>query len=65
MKLDSKTDVNRPSLSGKDVFDEVFETLSERTPLYENFADITLPADNTDLDALCRLVIRNLETSDK
>ncbi len=65
MKLDSKTDAYRPSLSGKDVFDEVYETLSERTPLYENASDIAIPTDNTDLDELCRLVIRNLETAGK
>lgn len=39
---DASTQARRPSLTGKSILDEIEEVLAERTPLYEQCADLTI-----------------------
>ncbi len=42
---DSSTRENRPSLTGKDVLEEIKEVLISRLPLYRKFADLIIETD--------------------
>jgi shikimate kinase len=61
MLLDSKTGDFRPSLTSKDLDEEIKETLLFRKPLYEKAMDFSIDTDNLDIDDVCKAVITNLK----
>jgi shikimate kinase len=61
MLLDSKTKDFRPSLTSKELDEEIKETLLLRKPYYEKAMDFSIDTDNLDIDGVCKAVITNLE----
>lgn len=61
MKLDQDTETFRPSLTSKDSFSEIEETLIEREPIYMRASDIQIDTDLKQIDEICELIIRQLE----
>ena len=60
MLLDSKTKDFRPSLTSKELDEEIKETLLLRKPYYEKAMDFSIDTDNLDIDGVCKAVITNL-----
>lgn len=58
--LDSKTKNFRPSLTSKELDEEIKETLLFRKPYYEKAMDFSIDTDNIDISGVCKAVIRNL-----
>jgi shikimate kinase len=58
--LDSKTNDFRPSLTSKELDEEIKETLSLRKSYYEKAMDFSIDTDNLDIDGVCKAVIKNL-----
>ncbi|MCD4723083.1 MAG: shikimate kinase [Desulfobacula sp.] len=61
MLLDSKTKDFRPSLTSKELDEEIKETLLLRKPYYEKAMDFSIDTDNLDIDDVCKAVITNLK----
>ena len=61
MLLDSKTKDFRPSLTSKELDEEIKETLLLRKPYYEKAMDFSIDTDNLDIDGVCKAVITNLK----
>ena len=59
--LDSKTKNFRPSLTSKELDEEIKETLLLRKPYYEKAMDFSIDTDNLDIDDVCKAVITNLK----
>ena len=60
MKLDQDTEAFRPSLTSKDSFSEIEETLSEREPIYKRASDCQVDTDHKQIDEICEIIIRHL-----
>ncbi|OQY11455.1 MAG: hypothetical protein B6I30_06760 [Desulfobacteraceae bacterium 4572_187] len=60
MLLDSKTKDFRPSLTSKELDEEIKKTLFLRKPYYEKAMDIYIDTDNLDINGVCKAVIKNL-----
>ncbi len=60
MLLDSKTKDFRPSLTSKELDEEIKETLLLRKLYYEKAMDFSIDTDNLDIDGVCNAVITNL-----
>ena len=58
--LDAKTKDFRPSLTSKELDEEITETLLLRKPLYKKAMDFSIDTDNLDIDGVCKAVITNL-----
>ncbi len=58
---DSEKHQQRPSLSGKNIIDEVDKILESRLKLYRDTADITVSTEKYDPDEIIDIIIRNLE----
>ena len=58
--LDAKTKYFRPSLTSKELDEEIKETLLLRKPYYEKAMDFSVDTDNLDIDGVCKAVITNL-----
>ncbi len=58
---DSEKHQQRPSLSGKNIIDEVDKILESRLKLYRDTADITVSTEKYDPDEVIDIIIRNLE----
>jgi shikimate kinase len=61
MLIDSKTKDFRPSLTSKELDEEIKETLLTRKPYYEKAMDISIDTDNLDIDGVCKTVITKLK----
>ena len=61
MLLDCKTKDFRPSLTSKEVDEEIKETLLLRKPYYEKAMDFSIDTDNLNIDGVCKAVITNLK----
>ena len=59
--LDSKTKDFRPSLTSKELDEEIRDTLLLRKPYYEKAMDFSIDTDNLDIDDVCKAVITNLK----
>ena len=64
MMLDQGTEAFRPSLSSKDSFSEIEETLIERYPFYKRAMDFFVDTDNVGLDAIVDSTLENLKRLD-
>ena len=60
MLLDSKTKDFRPSLTSKELDEEIKETLLLRKPYYEKAMDFSIDTDNLDIHGVCIGVMTNL-----
>ena len=60
MLLDSKTKNFRPSLTSKELDEEIKETLLLRKPYYEKAMDFSIDTDNLDIHGVCIGVMTNL-----
>ncbi len=56
LQKDKHTKDNRPSLTGKDVLEEIKEVLSYREPLYRKFADLTIETDHLSTKQVVELI---------
>ena len=60
MLLDSKTKEFRPSLTSKELDEEIKETLLFRKTYYEKAMDFSIDTDNLDIDGVCKAVIKRI-----
>ena len=60
MMLDQDTEAFRPSLTSKDSFSEIEETLIERDPLYRQAMDFWVETDDRRVDEICEIIVQNL-----
>jgi len=60
MVLDQNTDTFRPSLTSKDSFTEIEETLLERDPLYRQAMDFCVKTDKRSVDEVCDEIVERL-----
>jgi len=58
--IDSKTKDFRPSLTSKELDEEIKETLLLRKPYYEKAMDFSIDTDNLDIDGVCKAVIKRI-----
>jgi shikimate kinase len=58
--LDTKTKDFRPSLTSKELNEEIKETLLLRKPYYEKAMDFSIDTDNLDIDGVCKAVIKRI-----
>jgi len=58
---DSKTKDFRPSLTSKELDEEIKETLLLRKPYYKKAMDFSIDTDNLDIDGVCKAVTINLK----
>jgi len=65
MPLDSKTKDFRPSLTSKELDEEIKETLLLRKPYYEKAMDFSIDTDNLNIDGVCKAVITNLALQER
>ena len=65
MLLDSKTKDFRPSLTSKELDEEIKEILLLRKPYYEKAMDFSIDTNNLDIDGVCKAVITNLELRER
>lgn len=61
MLMDNNTKDFRPSLTTKELDEEIQQTLLKRTPLYEKAMDFCIDTDNLDTNGVCKSVIAKLE----
>jgi len=60
MMLDQDTAAFRPSLTSKDSFSEIEETLKQRNPLYTQAMDFWVQTDNRTIGEICEIIVQNL-----
>ncbi len=60
MILDPDTEAFRPSLTSKDSFSEIEETLIERDPFYRQAMDFCVETDDRRVDEICDTIVRQL-----
>ena len=60
MMLDRDTAAFRPSLTSKDSFSEIAETLLEREPLYRQAMDFCVRTDGRKIDEICDEIVQQL-----
>ncbi len=60
LSRDSSTKENRPSLTGKDVLEEVREVLTSRLPLYQKFADLVIETDQQSPEEVVKTITKHL-----
>lgn len=60
MMLDQDTEAFRPSLTSKDSFSEIEETLIERGPFYKQAMDFGVDTDGRQVDEICDTIVRQL-----
>jgi len=58
--IDNKTKDFRPSLTSKEIDEEIEETILKRRPLYENAMDFFIDTDNLDINGVCKAIMANL-----
>jgi shikimate kinase len=60
MLLDQNTAAFRPSLTSKDSFSEIEETLIERDLLYRQAMDFCVQTDDRQVDEICEMIMQKL-----
>jgi len=60
MILDQGTEAFRPSLTSKDSFSEIEETLIERNSYYNQAMDFSVETDDRHLEEICEEIVRKL-----
>ena len=60
MMLDQDTKAFRPSLTSKDSFSEIEETLIERDPFYKQAMDFGVDTDGRQVDEICDEIVQQL-----
>lgn len=60
MELDRDTEAFRPSLTSKDNYSEIEETLLERNPLYRQAMDFYVETDARRVDEICDEIVQQL-----
>jgi len=60
MMLDQDTEAFRPSLTSKNSFSEIEETLLERDLLYRQAMDFCVETDDRRIDEICETIVRQL-----
>jgi shikimate kinase len=60
IKNDNQDGTTRPSLSGKDVCNEVGKILAERQPLYQNLVDIMVDTEEMGVDEIVDAIITEI-----
>ena len=63
LENDAQTLHQRPSLTGRDPFDEIQEVLMVRTPIYQEIADLTVDTDALTPRQIADQLIRDLDLS--
>lgn len=58
-----KTDSNRPLLQCENPYDRICNLMKERTPLYEEAADIRIDTNSTDIEEICGVIERDYQYS--
>jgi shikimate kinase len=61
MLQDQSTEEQRPSLTSKGLDDEIRDTLKQRTPIYEQAADLSIDTDDIDIETVCARALNELE----
>lgn len=64
MMQDQDTEFFRPSLTAKDSFFEIEETLTERNPIYNAAMDFYVETDGRRIDEICDTIFRQLRVLD-
>lgn len=64
IQKDAATDVNRPSLTGAGVVEEIQEVLQIRTPLYQDAATCTVSTDDRTVVEICQSVLAAIASED-
>jgi len=64
MMQDQDTEVFRPSLTAKDSFSEIEETLTERNPIYNSAMDFDVQTDGRRIDEISDTILRQLRVLD-
>lgn len=62
MLADDATSGNRPSLTRQGLIEEIGSVLSERQPLYEKAADLTIATDGEPVSAICDQIENVMKT---
>jgi shikimate kinase len=62
MQADPATGSRRPAFGPDPVFQEVSETLDQRTPLYENACLIGISTDDKDTDQICHSLLSQIRS---
>ncbi len=60
LSRDSSTKENRPSLTGKNIFEEIKEVLISRLPLYRKFADLIIETDQQSPEEVVERIMEHL-----
>ncbi len=60
MMLDQDTEAFRPSLTSKDSFSEIEETLIERDPFYKQAMDFGVDTDGRQVDEICDEIVQQV-----
>lgn len=63
MARDEDTDALRPALTTKGPYDEIAGVLTERTPLYERAADMSIDTDGKTMDEIVGEIINGFKVS--
>lgn len=61
LSRDSSTKENRPSLTGKDILEEIKEVLTSRLALYQKFADLVIKTDHHSPKEVVKLIMDYLQ----
>ena len=61
MMADQDTEAFRPSLTSKDSFSEIENTLAQREPFYQQAMDFCVNTDNKGLDAIAESILKYLK----
>lgn len=60
MRSDEKTKLQRPSLTGKDTYEEIEEVLKKRQPFYEKAMDLSIDTANKGVEEIVDEIVRRL-----
>jgi shikimate kinase len=61
MRLDEKTEQQRPSLTGRDLYEEIEEVLELRRPIYQKAMDFSVDTTSKRIDQVLDEIVRKLE----
>jgi shikimate kinase len=62
MREDEKTEQQRPSLTGKDPYEEIREVLAVRRPLYKKAMDFSVDTTSKSIEEVVEEIVRELES---
>jgi shikimate kinase len=62
MRGDEKTEQQRPSLTGRDPYEEIEEVLEYRRPFYKKAMDLSVDTTSKSIDDVVEEILGNLES---